>query len=118
MAILVAITVNEAGYREILSAAEGMKEDKASWVSFFQWLRGRGLDGIKLVVGDTWDAGGCGKSVPGGQLHCPILPQCILYDSSLQGEAGGQDAQGNSRPREQERCPREKAIVEDTLQEA
>ena len=33
-------------------AAEGMKEDKASWVSFFQWLRGRGLDGVKLVVGD------------------------------------------------------------------
>ena len=35
-----------------LGAAEGMKEDKASWVSFFQWLRGRGLDGVKLVVGD------------------------------------------------------------------
>ena len=29
-----------------------MKEDKASWVSFFQWLRGRGLDGVKLMVGD------------------------------------------------------------------
>ena len=52
MAILVAIAVNEDGYREVLGAAEGMKEDKASWVSFFQWLRGRGLDGVKLVVGD------------------------------------------------------------------
>ena len=29
-----------------------MKEDKASWGSFFQWLRGRGLDGVKLIVGD------------------------------------------------------------------
>ena len=29
-----------------------MKEDKASWVSFFQWLRGRGLEGVKLIVGD------------------------------------------------------------------
>ena len=29
-----------------------MKEDKASWVSFFQWLKGRGLDGVKLIVGD------------------------------------------------------------------
>ena len=29
-----------------------MKEDKASWVSFFQWLRGRGLDGVKSIVGD------------------------------------------------------------------
>lgn len=52
VAILVAIAVNEDGYREVLGAAEGMKEDKASWVSFFQRLRGRGLDGVKLVVGD------------------------------------------------------------------
>ena len=35
-----------------MGTAEGMKEDKASWVSFFQWLRGRGLDGVKLIVGD------------------------------------------------------------------
>ena len=48
----VAIAVNEDGFREVLGAAEGMKEDKASWVSFFQWLRGRGLDGVKLIVGD------------------------------------------------------------------
>ena len=52
VAILVAIAVNEDGYREVLGAAEGMKEDKASWVSFFKWLRGRGLEGVKLIVGD------------------------------------------------------------------
>ena len=53
VAILVAIAVNEDGFREVLGAAEGMKEDKASWGgSFFQWLRGRGLDGVKLIVGD------------------------------------------------------------------
>ena len=34
VAVLVAIAVNEGGYREVLGAAEGMKEDKASWVSF------------------------------------------------------------------------------------
>ena len=28
-----------------------MKEDKASWVSFSQWLRDRGLEG-KLVIDD------------------------------------------------------------------
>ena len=39
VAILVAIAVNEDGYREVLGAAEGMKEDKASWVSFFRWLK-------------------------------------------------------------------------------
>lgn len=51
-AILVALAVNEDGYREILGAAEGIKEDKASWANFFQWLRGRSLNGGKLVVGD------------------------------------------------------------------
>jgi transposase-like protein len=52
ISILVAIGVNEDGYREILGAAEGMKEDKASWNEFFKWLKGRGLEGIKLLVGD------------------------------------------------------------------
>ncbi len=52
VSILVAIAVNEEGYREVLGAAEGMKEDKASWMSFFQWLKGRGLDGVQLIVGD------------------------------------------------------------------
>lgn len=54
VAILVAIAVNEDGYREVLGAAEGMKEDKASWVSFFQWLRGRGLDGVKLFLQESF----------------------------------------------------------------
>ena len=49
VAVLVAIAVNEDGFREVLGATEGMKEDKASWVSFFQWLRGRSLDGVKLI---------------------------------------------------------------------
>ena len=52
VSILVAIGVNEDGYREVIGAAEGMKEDKASWTGFFQWLKGRGLDGVQLVVGD------------------------------------------------------------------
>ena len=51
--ILVAIAVNEDGYREVLGAAEEMKEDKASWVSFFQWLCGCGLDGVNLAVGTS-----------------------------------------------------------------
>ena len=52
VSVLVAIAVNEEGYREVLGAAEGMKEDKASWSNFFQWLKGRGLDGVQLIVGD------------------------------------------------------------------
>ena len=52
VAILIAIGVNEDGYREILGAAEGFKEDKASWLNFLIWLKERGLEGAKLVVGD------------------------------------------------------------------
>ncbi len=52
VSVLVAIAVNEDGYREVLGAAEGMKEDKASWTEFFKWLKSRGLTGVKLVVGD------------------------------------------------------------------
>ena len=52
VSVLVAIAVNEEGYREVLGAAEGMKEDKASWTEFFKWLKERGLNGVRLVVGD------------------------------------------------------------------
>lgn len=37
---------------QVLDAAESMKEGKSSWVGFFQWLRGRSLDSVKLMVGD------------------------------------------------------------------
>lgn len=52
VSILIAIGVNEDGSREVIGAAEGMKEDKESWLSFFQWLKGRGLTGVQLVIGD------------------------------------------------------------------
>lgn len=52
VAILIAIGVNEDGYREVIGAMEGMKEDKASWTDFFKWLKSRGLSGVKLVIGD------------------------------------------------------------------
>ncbi len=52
VSILVAIGVSSDGYREIIGAAEGLKEDLESWKNFFIWLKKRGLKGVKLVVGD------------------------------------------------------------------
>ncbi|WP_367568065.1 IS256 family transposase [Lacrimispora sp.] len=52
VSILVAIGVNEEGCREIIGAAEGMKEDRESWRSFFVWLKERGLAGVRLIIGD------------------------------------------------------------------
>ena len=39
VSILIAIGVNKDGYREILGAEEGMKEDKESWKNFFIFLK-------------------------------------------------------------------------------
>ena len=50
VSILVAIGVDEDGYREVIGAAEGMKEDAESWKNFFIWLKERGLGGVKLMV--------------------------------------------------------------------
>ena len=52
VSVLVAIGVDQDGYREILGAAEGMKEDRESWRNFFVWLKERGLTGVRLVIGD------------------------------------------------------------------
>lgn len=52
VAVLVAIGVNQEGFREILGVAEGTKEDAESWRSFLRHLKQRGLRGVKLVVSD------------------------------------------------------------------
>jgi len=52
VAILVALAVNEEGYREVIGAREGMKEDKESWLSFLKEMKERGLKGTQLFVGD------------------------------------------------------------------
>lgn len=52
VSILVAIGVNSDGYREVIGAAKGLKEDKESWTNFLVWLKERGLKGVKMIVGD------------------------------------------------------------------
>ena len=48
----VAIGVDEDGYREVLGASEGMKEDGASRGEFLKGLKERGLCGTQLFIGD------------------------------------------------------------------
>ena len=52
VSVLVAIGVDQNGYREILGAAEGMKEDYESWKTFLLWLKERGLKCVRLFIGD------------------------------------------------------------------
>jgi putative transposase len=52
VSLLVAMGVNDEGYREVLAVAEGSKEDKASWTAFLRHLKERGLKGVRLFVSD------------------------------------------------------------------
>ncbi|MFV2041580.1 MAG: IS256 family transposase, partial [Candidatus Hydrothermarchaeales archaeon] len=52
VSVLVAIGVNQDGYREVLGAAEGAKEDKKSWSNFIRHLKERGLKGVRMFITD------------------------------------------------------------------
>jgi putative transposase len=52
VSVLVAVGVNQEGFREILGVAEGGREDKESWRAFLRQLKGRGLQGVLLCVSD------------------------------------------------------------------
>jgi transposase-like protein len=50
--LLIAVGVNEEGYREVLGLMTGDSESEESWSEFFCWLKQRGLHGVDLVVSD------------------------------------------------------------------
>jgi len=52
VSILVAVGVDEDGFREILGICEGAKEDEQSWGGFLRHLKQRGLGGVELVISD------------------------------------------------------------------
>lgn len=52
VAVLVAIGVDQEGYRQILGVVEGAKEDKESWRQFLRHLKERGLSGVELFISD------------------------------------------------------------------
>ena len=52
VAVMVAIGVNEDGYREVIGCAEGFTESSECWRDFLSWLKSRGLRGVRMFVGD------------------------------------------------------------------
>ena len=52
VSVLVAIGVDEQGYRKVLGVSEGSKEDRASWRTFLRHLKERGLKGTRLFISD------------------------------------------------------------------
>ena len=53
VSVLVAIGVDQDGYRRILGVQEGHKEDKSGWGSFLAHLKERGLAGVQLIISDA-----------------------------------------------------------------
>lgn len=56
VAIMVAIGVNDDGYREVIGAAEGFTESAECWQEFLSWLKSRGLTGVRMFTGDKASA--------------------------------------------------------------
>lgn len=52
VAVMVAIGVNDDGYREVIGCAEGFTESAECWREFLSWMRGRGLRGVRMFTGD------------------------------------------------------------------
>ncbi len=52
VSVLVAIGVDQYGYRQVLGIKEGAKEDKESWIAFMRYLKERGLSGVEMFVSD------------------------------------------------------------------
>ena len=53
VSVLVAVGVNQEGFREILGVVEGAKEDEAGWSDFLRHLKKRGLKGVRLFITDA-----------------------------------------------------------------
>ena len=76
VSILVAIGIGADGRREVLSVAEGMKEDAESWRSFIKGMLARGLKGVRLVTGDRCAGlvAAAGELLPGARYQ-----RCMVH---------------------------------------
>lgn len=76
VSVLVAIGVGADGRREVISVAEGMKEDAESRRSFVKGMLARGLKGVELVTGDR-----CAGPVAaaGGLLPKARCRRCMVH---------------------------------------
>lgn len=69
-ALLVAVGIDERGYRHILGLTVAAKESEDTWYEFFSSLRERGLNGVKFVISDKHEGlvAAADRSFPRQQL--------------------------------------------------
>ena len=100
VAVMVAIGVNDDGYREVIGAAEGFTESAECWREFLSWLKApRAALACSMFTGDKAAAmiGRDSRGVPGRRL--PALHGALLPQRAREG------AQVQARPR-RPRCSR------------
>ena len=91
VSLLVAIGVNNEGYREILGICEGAKEDKAGWSSFLKHLKERGLAGVRLIISDACLTGTATSSATCPRPKCRRSRPCSSQgDPRQRGHCGGE----------------------------
>lgn len=76
VSVLVAVSVSQHGYRQILGVQEGHKEDKEGWSEFLKSLKQRGLTGVELIISDA-----CIGLVESIEEHYPAAKwqRCIVH---------------------------------------
>jgi len=94
LSALLAVGVHAAGYREILGLQLGDSESARTWMSFFTWLKGRGLRGVDLVVSDHH--GGLVNAIRVQFQGATWADRAAVSDASV-GQRGGRHAQSPAR---------------------
>jgi transposase-like protein len=76
VSVLVAVGVDQDGFRDILGVMEGPKEDLESWRAFLRYLKERGLKGIRLIISDKC----MGLVEAAGEFYSEALWQrCVVH---------------------------------------
>lgn len=121
VSILVAVGVNKEGYREVLGAAEGSREDAESWKNFCRYLKERGLRSAKLIVSDKslgilealgeFSPKHTGSAAPSTSTEMFLMPYllpspksgCYAESYPRSGRQGGRESESKNGNRKAER---------------
>lgn len=85
VAVLIAIGLDQEGYREVLGVAEGAKEDAESWRNFLRHLKERGLSGVKLFITDIHTRPNPSSRTVGSSLDSSTPENSTTIASVLRG---------------------------------
>lgn len=96
VAVMVAIGVNEDGYREVIRCAEGFTESAECWRDFLSRLKSRGLRGVRMFTGDkaAGMVGSIAEVFPKAKYQrCTVWCNCFEHIDEQTPTLSGSDAE-------------------------